>query len=156
ICLRDVASGKEICRISGNREPVTCLAFSSSGKLVATSESDGWVIRLWEVATGKPVRRLWQWYGAGHAAFAPDGKPRVTSYGTTVRLWDTATGRRICRNGGHASAASALAFSPNGKLLASSSEGDDDREVRLWDVRAAKELPAFGDERGETHAVAFS
>jgi WD40 repeat protein len=156
VCLRDAASGKEVRRFGGSRRPVSLLVFSPSGKRIATSLFEDQDIRLWEVATGEPVRRLWQWYAFAQAAFAPDGQTLVTSEGPMVRLWDMATGRRIPRAGGHASGVSSLAFSPDGKLLASSSEEDDDREVRLWDVRTARELPPLGGDYSETQAVAFS
>src|SRR5262249_18283747 len=45
----------------------------------------------------------------------------------------------------------ALAFSPDGKTLASSG----DKVVRLWDVRSGKQLDVFAA-GGQTHSLAFS
>src|SRR5262249_23972287 len=47
----------------------------------------------------------------------------------------------------------ALAFSPDGKILAS---GNADRIVRLWEVATGKEMRQFAGHEGQVFAVAFS
>lgn len=52
------------------------------------------------------------------------------AFGVVV-LWELETGAELRRLSGHAGTVSALAFSPDGKLLAS---GSSDRTIKLWNV----------------------
>ena len=86
---------------------------------------------MWEVATGKEVRRF-----AGHpggafgVAFSPDGK-YVLSGGVdgTARLWDVQTGKEVRRFTGHINRVVNVAFSPDGKYVLTAS---NDLTARLW------------------------
>jgi WD40 repeat protein len=125
------------------------VAFSPSGKLLASADGDG-TMRLWNPATGQPVgapmhaaRGMDAAPGGVHGvAFSPDGKLLASADGDgTMRLWNPATGQPV---GAPMHAARAIggvrgvAFSPDGKLLASA---DSDGTVRLWD-------PAIGQSAG--------
>ena len=78
--------------------------FSPDGRLVATGDGGGGDVVVWDVESGREVRRLtdnrgdpgaqdidgWLW-----GAFSPDGRLLVTSVGPNVRLWDLRSGKRL-------------------------------------------------------------
>jgi WD40 repeat protein len=70
-----------------------------------------------------------------------------------VRLWDVATGRIVVTLEGHTSSVFALAFSPDGKALAS---GSKDRTVKLWEVATGKNTASLVGHTSAVEAVAFS
>jgi WD40 repeat protein len=54
---------------------------------------------------------------------------------------------------GHTSAVNSVAFSPDGKLLAS---GSDDNTIKLWDVATGQEVRTFEGHTDWVTSVAFS
>jgi WD40 repeat protein len=112
------------------------VAFSPNGRSIVSGTSDS-VIRIWDVATGRPLLTC-----AGHTetvrsvAFSLDGGTLASGADDkTIRLWDSATGRPLRTCLGHLSGVTGVAFSPDSLTLASASE---DGTIRLWDVATAR------------------
>src|SRR5262245_9120387 len=74
-------------------EAVSAVAFSPDGKLLASAHLDRH-FRLWEVATGRELRRF---RGPDHLVtilnFSPNGN-RLLAAGDSAALWDVATGKQ--------------------------------------------------------------
>ncbi len=68
-------------------------------------------------------------------AKSPDGKVMAVADGNTVKLVDVATGKEVRAMKGHTAAVSALAFSPDGKQIAS---GGKDNTIALWDLATGR------------------
>ena len=90
----------------------------------------------------------------GPVAFSPDGKTLAigASNGADLRLWDANNGQEIHRLIGHSRRISDLAFSPDGRHLASSSY---DRRVRMWDTASGLEIGTIIGHDSEVEGVAF-
>jgi WD40 repeat protein len=114
------------------------VAFSPSGKLLATADNDG-TVRLWDIATRRQVGPPIVTGGEGvvGVAFSPGGEILASQEDDgTVRLWDIATRRQVgpaitLPPADGLVGPGAVAFSPDGKTLATAGIGTG---VRLWDV----------------------
>jgi WD40 repeat protein len=121
--------------------PVWGTAFAPRCEAVASLATWGGV-QLWDVATGKERDTFGRNEVFGDSfAFSPNGKIlAVATLGEAGRprteLWDIDTKKRRLLIG-HSGIINNIAFSPDGKLLASAS---DDSTTKLWDVATGKNL----------------
>ncbi len=160
--LYEAETGKElrVLEESKARFGVRINAFSPDGRFVAahlsgsTSPDDKpiWEAThwLWDVATGKRVRRLGEprkvpyhpnWSGA---AFSWDGRLLATGslQEGSIRLWDMATGAEVRSLAGPPGPHRQLAFTRDGKRLIVTGK---DGPIRVWDVATGQEVRSFGD-----------
>ena len=142
------ATGKEL--YAGDAPPrgqVTKLALSPDGKQAVAIYADQ-VIRLWDLAAAKEVRRFTppaevEFPQASDVAFSPDGQTLAIGwYDGRIQLWDLATGKESRILEGHATMICSLAFSPNSKTLASADAGGD---VIWWDQAKGRHLRRFAE-----------
>ncbi|MBX9580635.1 MAG: WD40 repeat domain-containing protein, partial [Gemmataceae bacterium] len=135
--------------------PIRCLAYSESGRLLATGGDDDAVV-VHRADTKDLVRSLGGFGGSVRAvAFTPDGRTLAAANNgmtPTVRLVATDTWRDVRRLTGHTAAIFALAVSPDGTVLAS---GGADQAVRLWDLDGGRERGLLRGHAGEVRGLAF-
>lgn len=114
------------------------IALSRDGKLVMGGSNLAWI---WETTTGKELHRIEN--SASDFAFSPDGTHLAVGRFNepAVRLLDVTTLKEIGRLDGHKKGVTHLAFSPDGKWLASYDE--ESFMVHLWEVAARKQQACF-------------
>jgi RNA polymerase sigma factor (sigma-70 family) len=141
--------GKEVRRWAEQKD-VRALAFSPDGKLLASGTFGG-AVRLWDVDSGKETARFTapavvessltfshdgRVIAASHSkrGALPNQDPQFTS---TLGLWEALTGQEIVSFESGGSEAHALAFTSDGRTLAS---GGDDSSILLWDLTGQQKV----------------
>jgi WD40 repeat protein len=165
--LWDVQTGQPIGQpLQGHTNFVLSVAFSPDGKRIASGSGDN-TVRLWDAQTGQPIGQPLQGHTeiVSSVAFSPDGKRIVRGMeANTGRSWDGQTGQPSAQPlhrytslvplQGHTSPALSVAYSPDGRLIVSSSS---DKTLRFWDTQTGQLIgqPLQGH-TDEVTSVAFS
>lgn len=168
----DAATGQPQFTLSGHTRPVTAVAFSPDGARLAAASVDKTAI-VWDLATRQPVITLSEKDVPNPGpilaiAFSPDGARLATaSVAGTARVWSLPPGPNSSRDVtpgipaakllfmlvGHTGSVEAIAFSPDGKRLAT---GSDDNTTKIWDAQNGQELMTLTGHTGGVFGVAYS
>jgi hypothetical protein len=134
----DVESGRVDVTFKGHKEAVFGVVFSPDGKRLASTSLDG-TVKVWDTLSGQETVGLKERTGflSSSLAFSADGRRLATaSLDRTVKVWDADSGQRVLTLRGHTRPVVSVAFSPDGRWLASTSAG----VIKIWDTRNGKEV----------------
>jgi WD40 repeat protein len=150
--LWNVASGKETKSVRCEIEDRGHVAFSPDGKMLVVTGEKG-KARIFDAKGEKELGTIELNYAWPAAVFSPNSKLLAVGSVASIRVYDTSEFNEAAELKGHASGVVSLAFSPDGKLLAS---GSADRSVRIWDMTEGKESAILDKHDGLVYSVAFS
>jgi WD40 repeat protein len=140
-----LTSGGRQTILEGHRDRVTSVAFSRDGGLLATASLDH-DVRIWNVATGKQVRRLQHNTAVHDAQFSPDGLWLISA-ANKAALWDLRTGEPVLRLQGHDGTSTAATFDPTGRLIVTGGADGTVRTYRCEICGRISDLLALADAR---------
>src|SRR5262249_26026454 len=138
VTLWDVAARKIKATLDGHERGVAAVAFAPDGATFASGSWDG-TIRIWDARTLELRHLMDGLSGVTQLEYSPDSHLLASAgEGDIVTLWDVATGTEDSRITGFKWPVQCVAFSPDGRLLATgggTNGGPGIRgEVKLWDI----------------------
>ena len=155
----------KLTNLYAENEDIQAISFSPDGRSILTGSMDG-EIKLWETETNtnleknkKKILRSFDGHKGGILAtsFSSDARTiATTGDDKIVRLWNAETGevKQIIKD--FLTPVWSVAFSPDGKTIATASGGEVDmsktgignaaqaNSVQFWDVETGKEIGRFG------------
>ena len=151
----DQPSLQQLARLSpagGIILPSVSITFSPDGHWLATNRPDAVVI--WDVTAHRIARRL-SGTNIRDIVFSPDSKRLAAADrgAQTIDVWEVESGSHLAKIPTAEVVVNKLAFSPDGRWLATAGE---DHVVRLVDAFSGRELRDFVGHNGAVKAVVFS
>lgn len=157
----NLRSGGLVHKQIGPSGATSSFALSPDATRAVSLDGRGQMV-VWDTSRGRTLRALpGHENSAQHAAFSPDGRWLATAGSSRaeaarktleeLKLWDLGTGMPRWTLSDHR--VEAIAFSPDGKILAG---GDFGREILLLDAETGKLIRTLPGPRGIVRSLAFS
>ncbi len=154
VAVLDCATGKRLRTLGQFKVEIRGMACTGNGRVVAAVDNSG-SIRVWDLsaAKGASMSQRGKQAGFGPTALSPDGTLLAVTT-NEINVWNVAARKARLLPREFVSHVSAVAFSPDGKVLATG-DGSSPGVVTLWDLENNQKTDLAGHIAPIT-AIAFS
>jgi WD40 repeat protein len=166
IALYDSATGKLFAPFQSTPAPVPALDFTPDSRHLISSGASDAALRAWDGAGEKQLFEIWHYSMPNSSvAVSPNGRLVASpaheqgAAEPAVFVWEVDWDAKTYKNPpvhklkGHKRYVYKVAFSPDGRHLAS---GSWDATIKIWDVKTGKELRTLRGHAGTIYGLAFS
>jgi WD40 repeat protein/serine/threonine protein kinase len=138
VILLDPNSLEELLVLSGHTAAVSSVDFSPEGDYLVSASEDG-TAREWDIGPSHEVLTIADPGGPLRVAYSPAGRYlATTNWAGEVSRWDSESGELIWRQHEHEEFVGGLDYSPDGSMIASSS--DIPPVIILWEAETGKQV----------------
>lgn len=165
VTIWDTASGELLLTLGEAEYPfVYRVAFHPDGSRIATVGLEG-MVRIWDTKKGEELFAFEAHTGGDSGGFlqgtvdvsySADGRHLATAGADGIaKIWEAETGEELHTLTGHTAGLHSLVYSPDGRLLVTTSDLPD-TSVKVWDAETGAEIHSFGPNPGRAWGVAFN
>ena len=137
VWLYNAKTGAEIALLTGHTDRVTSVAYSPNGKTLTSASYRE--IHLWDPST-QQQKTTFEHMGSESIAYSPNSRRLAVGRWQGVDILHVQTGDQKLSLSGHTSHVNLLAFSSDGKRLATAARHDQDKVIRVWNANTGKLL----------------
>jgi WD40 repeat protein/energy-coupling factor transporter ATP-binding protein EcfA2 len=154
ILVWDIYSQKISSRFRKHRNKINTIFSSPDGRQIITA-SDDKTTKIWNAKHGRTTLLIRHKDTVDDASFSNNGTSLVMVSKGIARVRDAKTGKNIQKFVDSQSAIRTAAFSPDGSMIVTTPEEDDEPVVKVWRVADSKEVAQLVGHEMTVYSAAF-